>query len=205
MLAALQTGQMSRKATTLVLMAILCSADLHAQTASSATVVESATFFSLTDSLIKREVALFTIKGSSIKETLPGKIPLMEIPVRHCTDGEVHLSWSKFIGSVSTFIHIYFKVEGSHRTLDSIFLVTHSHFWVKFPAAAFEGLPQSNSCNYSVKGKNSGFFSPYYKAFYSSDKRRLYIYMLGGTDSHRYEVTWVIVGDKYLTRIVDNI
>ncbi|HMG88993.1 MAG TPA: hypothetical protein VK589_03000 [Chryseolinea sp.] len=188
------------------MIAIFASSTLYAQTGSSATKVDSANFSSLTDSLIKREVAFFTVKGSSFKETdLLNKTQLSEIPVRNCTDKEVHLSWSTFTSAVSTFIDIYFKGENSNRTLDSIFLVTHSHFWVKFPNTAFQGLPQLNSCNYTGNGKNAEFFSPHYKAFYSADKRRLYIYMQGGTDSRKYEVTWIIVGDKYFTRIVDSI
>jgi len=191
---------------TLILIAIFASAILHAQTDSLPTKVDSANFSSLTDSLIKREVAFFTVKGASFKETgLPSKTQLKEIPLRRCTDKEVHLSWSTFTSTVSTFIHIYFKGENSFRTLDSIFLVTHSHFWVKFPDTAFQGLPQTNSCNFSGNEKNSDFFSPYYKAFYSADKRRLYIYMQGGTVLHKYEVTWIIVGDQYFTRIVDSI
>lgn len=37
------------------------------------------------------------------------------------------------------------------------------------------------------------------------DKRRLYIYMLGGTESKKYEVTWVIMNNKYCYRIIDEV
>jgi hypothetical protein len=160
----------------------------------------------LSDSLIKSEVALFTQKGAALKKSDSlSRAALMEIPIRSCSEKEVYLSWSTVTSSVSTFIHFYFKGESSDRILDSIFLVTHSHFRVKFPKSAFQGLVQTNSCDFSGKNKREKFFSPYFKAFYSQDKRRLYIYMLSGTDSNKYEVTWVIVNDRYYTRIVDSI
>lgn len=163
----------------------------------------SESLITLSDSVLKKEIALFTIKGASSQKTDSlRKTALTEISITQCTDSEVHLSWSTFTSSVSTFIHIYFTPS---KTIDSIFLVTHSHFWVKFPKDAYKGISASHSCNFSGGGKQGKFFSPDYKAFYSKDKRRLYIYMKGGTDSNKYEVTWVIVGDKYLTRIVDSI
>lgn len=160
----------------------------------------------LSDGLLKNEIASFTIKGNSFKgaDTLI-KLNLIEIPIKYCSDKEVHLNWSTFTSSVSTFIHLYFKGDTSNKTLDSIFLVTHSHFWVRIPDSAYKGLIQSNSCNFKRTGKSDAFYSPNYKAFYSADKRRLYIYMLGETIASIYEVTWVIINDKYFTRVLDNI
>lgn len=163
-------------------------------------------FESLSDSLIKCEVEFFTLKGASLKKTDSlFKVVLTEIPVHSCTDNNVDLWWSTFGSSLSTFIHFYFKGEIPNKTLDSISVVTHSHFLVKFPENTFQGLIQANSCNFSSNGKKDKFFSPYFKAFYSEDKKRLYIYMLGGTTSNKYEVTWVILNDEYYTRIIDRI
>jgi len=176
------------------------------QTGYSSSKVDSVSFDLLSDSLIKCEVAFFTLKGASLKKTDSlSNVVLTEIPIRSCSDQEVHLSLSTFTSSVSTYIHLFFKGEVPNKTLDSIFLVTHSHFRVKFPESAFRGLCQFNSCNFSGNGKQDQFFSPYFKAFYSADKKRLYIYMLGGTYSNKYEVTWVIINDRYFTRIVDNL
>ena len=176
------------------------------QTVSPDLKVDSISFESLSDSLIKCEIASFTFKGASLKKTTSvHSVELTEIPVRNCTDKEAELWWSTITSSVSTFIHFYFKGEISNKTLDSISVVTHSHFLVKFPENAFQGLIQANSCNFSGNGKKDKFFSPYFKAFYSEDKKRLYIYMLGGTDSNKYEVTWVIINDKYYTRLIDRI
>lgn len=188
------------KKLTITLLVFLLQQYCSAQTISQDTGVGNESFVNLSDSLIKSEVVLFTQKGIALKKTDSlAKTMLTEIPIRNCTDKEVYLSWR------STFIHLRFKGELSGRALDSIFLVIHSHFLVKFPKSAFQELVQTNSCNFSGNGKQDKFFSPYFKAFYSQDKRRLYIYMLGGTDSAKYEVTWVIVNGKYEYRIVDSV
>jgi len=92
--------------------------------------------------------------------------------------------------------------ENSVKKVDSIFFVTHSHFWVKFPKDAYKGIVAPASCNFSG-GKKQRFYSDDYKAFYSNDKKRLYIYLLGGTAADKYEVTWVVVNDKYWGRVMD--
>lgn len=168
---------------------------------SSEPVYDSINFNSVTDSLIKHELASFTVKGASyLKKYSLSRVELTEVPVRECTENEVYLSLSTFFSSVSTFIHLYFKGEIPDRKLDSIFLVTHSHFHVKFPQEAIQGLTQPNSCELINDGS-----SPYFKAFYSKDKKRLYIYMLGGSGSNKYEVTWIIINDRYSTRVIDRL
>ena len=177
---------------------------MHGQTNAAGS--ESLTNF--TDGLIKSEIASFAIKGAYFNKkdsVSKATITLTEIPVSYCSDKEVDFSRSTFSGAVSTFIHLYFKGKAPDKTLDSIFLVTHAHFQVRFPRSAFQGLYQSNPCSFPGAGKKSTFFSPWFKAFYSADKKRLYIYMNGGNDLSKYEVTWVIVEDKYYTRIFDNI
>lgn len=167
---------------------------------------KSESLIALSDSLIKSEIASFTIKGKFIDDTeTTAKYSLNEISMQSCTDKEVHLGLSTLTSSVSTFIHFYFRGDTPVKALDSIFLVTHSHFWVRIPDSAFKGLLQTNTCNYKNNGKSGDFHSPYYKAFYSEDKRRLYIYMLGGTDLNKYEVTWIIIDDKYYARVIDEV
>jgi len=174
------------KRLTLILTTLLLGQFCLGQTVSPDLKADSISFESLSDSLIKCEVASFTLKGASLKKTNSiFKVVLTEIPVRSCTDNKVDLWWSTFGSSVSTFIHFFLKGEIPNKTLDSISLVTHSNFLVRFPKSAFQGLFQSNSCNYSSNGKQDKFFSPYFKAFYSEDKKRLYIYMLGGTTSNK--------------------
>lgn len=93
-------------------------------------------FTTLTDSLVRQEIAMFSFKGASVKGHSPGQPALIEIPLRNCDGKTLNL----YKGS--TFVHLYFSQangEVGQRTihgLDSIqyswlptlFLVTHSHF-----------------------------------------------------------------------------
>ncbi len=93
---------------------------LYSQVVLSKPSVDSIKHYGFTDSLVKSEIALFTVKGASIKtQDSLRKEKLKEIPVRYCTNMEVNLWWSTFTSKVSTFIHIYFKGAGSERALDS--------------------------------------------------------------------------------------
>lgn len=165
--------------------------------------VASESLQNIADSTIKKEISFFTKKGKRLTtDSLQTK--LIEIPISNCSEKSINWAASSFFSSVSTFIHIYFLQDSSVRKIDSIFVVTHSHFWVKFPKDAYRGLATSASCNFSG-GKKERFYSDYYKAFYSSDKKRLYIYMPGGTEAKKYEVTWVVVNDKYWGRVMDEV
>ncbi len=184
--------------------AIFCLVSVFTYGQSHTTISESLN--TLSDSLLKTEIASFTVKGSAVKQADNSiKTTLIEIPVRNCAENKVDLYRSTFTSSVSTFIHLYFKGDVPDKTLDSIFLVTHAHLWVRIPENAYKGLPQSHICNFIGGGKKAEFYSPNYKAFYSQDKRRLYIYMLAETTSSKYEVTWVIINDQYFTRVLDHL
>lgn len=166
----------------------------------------SGRFADLTDTLVKKEIALFNFKGASVTTIhSSGQSALTEIPFRSCDGKTVNL----FKGS--TFIHLYFTQtngQPGQRTinrLDSIFLVTHDHYWVKFPKSAFVGLIDPISCDHRDTKKEGPYNSPFYKAFQSADKRRIYIYMIGGIDRERYEVTWVIKDSEFYTRTIDPI
>ena len=183
-------------------MTVFCLTSVFIYGQSATTISESLTM--LSDSLLKKEISSFTFKGKALKQgDSYAKSTLEEIPIRNCSDNEVHLYWSTFTSSVSTFIHLYFKGVAPDKTLDSIFLVTHSHFLVRIPGSAYKGLSQFHTCNFKRNGKEAKFYSPNYKAFYSADKRRLYIYMFSETAKSKYEVTWIIINDKYFTRVLD--
>ena len=169
-----------------------------------ANAIISESLTTVSDSLMKIEVSSFTLKGSTLKKIDSlRKTLLIEIPISYCTDKVVLLSKSKFFGSIGTYINIYFNGDLTNRTLDSIFLVTHSHLWVRIPKDAYKGILSFYKCNFNSSKKQKEHFSSFLKAFYSKDYKRLYIYMLCGKESSKYEVTWVIINDDYLKRIVD--
>lgn len=194
------------KQLTIILAIFFLEYHCFGQTSSSGLKLDSLSLTELSDSLIKSEVAAFTLKGATLKETDQlSRAALTEMPVHNCSDKEVYLSLSTFTSSVSTFIHFYFVGDVPDKKLDSIFVVTHSHYRVEFPKGAFQGLLQNNSCSFTANGKKENFYSPYYRAFYSQDKKRLYIYMLGGADQNKYEVTWIIINDKFYARVIDRV
>jgi len=166
----------------------------------------SESFENLTDTLIKKEIALFNFKGSSFlsSDSSVKKPSLREIPLRNCNGNTISLNKG------NTFITLRFSPDLDNRyagtnKLDSIFLVTHSHYWVKIPKSAYRGLQHPLACNSDVRGKRQRFVSAFYKAFESVDRRQIYIYMIGGLDRARYEVTWIIQNDEYYGRIIDDI
>ena len=184
---------------------ILACLSVYSSLAQSGTNSERLEFVS--DSIIKLEISSFSkTKSTSSDYAMIEKTPLIEIPLQHCSDSEVAFSLSKFNSSVSTFIHLYLKGHAPDRKLDSISVVTHSHFWVKMPRKAFDGINQNLSCDVTGgTGKKALLVSPNYKAYYAANKRRMYIYIIGGSEGSKYEVTWVFVDDKYFTRVVDRL
>jgi hypothetical protein len=167
---------------------------------------DTESFTNLTDTLLKREIAMFNFKGTSL--TTSNSViqsTLTEIPLRYCDNKSVGLSKG------STFVNLYLKrdasnfEQGTTTSLDSIFLVTHSHSWVRIPKAAFQGISNLVSCNARQVGKANSLISPFFKSFQSRDKRRIYIYIIGGFDKGRYEVTWIINDDMFYGRTIDRI
>jgi hypothetical protein len=156
-------------------------------------------FSELQDTIIKKEVALFTVKGASMRKDPLSDPQVTEIPISLCTDAAIHFSKG------STFIHVYTKQQAQNRILDSIFVVIKSHLWVRIPAHTFEGVDELHSCDFSGNHKGDGYFSPFFKAFQSRDRLRFYIYMQGGTAANKYEVTWIIDHSKFYRRVVDSI
>lgn len=163
-------------------------------------------FTNLTDSLVKNEIAKFNFRGAPVtNNNFKNQFALTEIPLRNCDNKTVHF----FKDNI--FIHLYFsqgnsKIDtGVAKKLDSIFFVSHSHFLVRFPKSAYEGVVDLYDCNINKEKKKSNYFSPFFKAFRSWDKRRIYIYMIAGRDAERYEVTWVVKDDKFYLRTIDPI
>jgi len=114
---------------------------------------DTESFTNLTDTLLKREIAMFNFKGTSL--TTSNSViqsTLTEIPLRYCDNKSVGLSKG------STFVNLYLKrdasnfEQGTTTSLDSIFLVTHSHSWVRIPKAAFQGISNLVSCNLRQAG-----------------------------------------------------
>ena len=84
------------------------------------------------------------------------------------------------------------------HTISSIVAVIEADT-VVLPQAAFADLYEPQFYYTDSKGAKR----TYCNVFRSLDKRKYYIYMLNGTGTGRYEVTWVIQDKKYLRRVID--
>lgn len=151
-----------------------------------------------TDSIIETEIKSFTSNHGNELDVISSQ--LIEIPIYSCSEENVNFIYSPLFKNPSIHIHMYFKKNGQERYLDSIFFITHSHFQVDIPKLEFENLRQENSCNFTKTSKTETFSSDFYKAFISEDRRRIYVYMLGGTETEKYEVVWIVVNDKFHSR-----
>ncbi|MES2556136.1 MAG: hypothetical protein V4604_08305 [Bacteroidota bacterium] len=140
-------------------------------------------FWNLTDTTIRNEIASFNLKGDSIKQRAAVKaVKLTEIPLVSCSDtvANFHLK--------SAYIHLYFSdfdftdhqlsyyagkgldsillidnqpfwgTNGKlpKRKVSDVFFVLHSHYLVDFPPAAFTGIYEPWLCDweYIPSGKN---------------------------------------------------
>lgn len=151
-----------------------------------------------TDSIIEIEIKSFTSNHGNELDAISSQ--LIEIPIYSCSEENVNFIYSPLFKNPSIYIHMYFKKSGQERYLDSIFFITHSHFQVDIPKLEFENLRQENSCNFTKTSKTETFSSDFYKAFISEDRRRIYVYMQGGTGTEKYEVIWIVVNSQFHSR-----
>jgi hypothetical protein len=160
-------------------------------------------FSQIEDTVIKHELATFTTAGKDIFQNSLSGTQLTEIPINTCSESDV--SFYKYWGKGHSEIRLYFKQNPQNITLDSIFVVIKSHLWVRIPNHTFMGINQLYPCPIIPDNKRKKIYSPHYRAFQSKDQLRYYIYLHGGSDSNRYEATWVISGSRYAAFVADYI
>jgi hypothetical protein len=160
-------------------------------------------FSQIEDTVIQHELATFTTTGKYMLQNSLSMPQLTEIPIGNCSESGV--SFYKYWGKGSSEIHLHFKLNSQNKILDSIFLVIKSHLWVRIPEHTLTGIDNLYPCPAITDNKHKKIYSPHYKAFESKDKLRCYIYLQGGSDSNRYEATWVISGSRYAAFVADYI
>jgi hypothetical protein len=192
----------------------------------------SESFWNLTDTNIRNEIAHFNRKGDSIKQRASVKqVELIEIPLISCSDTVINFHLK------SSYIHLYFAPfdtsghqftysdndslilidhqpfwgtygELPTRKVRDVFFVLHSHLLVDFPPEAFTGIYQPPWCmwDYNPVGKivhRESLATPNLRLFHSTKTNHHYLYLLNGEGENRYEVTWIVEGGSYLRRVVD--
>jgi len=178
-------------------------------------------FMNIPDEVIKKEIAFFS-KKSKLLGYSERASNLKEVHPYICSDSLVSFNFK------STYINLFLKEMSEGGQIDSLIsglswgacskpttrvgslsVVTHSKFGVKIPLSSVSGLYEPHIFENTKKKLFSWWkkrpFSAFYKVFTSLDKRRTYIYMFGGQEGHKYEVTWVIRGSTYLYRVIDDL
>lgn len=138
-------------------------------------------FWNLTDTTIRNEIASFNRKGDSIKQRASVKqVELIEIPLISCSDtvinfhlkdAYIHVYVSAFdtVGHPLTYSNrrqkVLTKIDGQPfwgtngelpaRKVRDVFFVLHSHLLVDFPPEAFTGIYEPPLCtwDYNPVGK----------------------------------------------------
>jgi hypothetical protein len=187
-------------------------------------------FEKLKDSVLKKEIAFFTISGSINTDAVGFiKTKVNEIPLVTCTDSSAYFEKGNLYASeIIVSIHSEKFDTAGHKltyvdnSVPFLNLIDNKPFWgtdgsipkekimrvrfihVKYqlllPESALAGLYEPNFC---YREKTTGKQTAFCKVFRSTDKRRIYIYMVNSDGAGAYEVTWVIQDSKYLTRVID--
>jgi hypothetical protein len=159
-------------------------------------------FQNLPDSIIKNEIANFSIKAKQIGYKKKG-FKLKEVSIKNCKNGSI--GFYSFLGGVGLFIDINDKskevnveVPDTSNT-DRIKNVNQINSIVfengkgdsHIPKIAFEGLYNFTLCNTSYHYHNN------FRVFKSYDAKRVYIYMIGGKTNEKFEATIVMNNNGY--------
>ena len=165
--------------------------------------VNEKSFIRLHDEIVKKEIALFTIQGSStVKADSLCKIKLQKIPLKKCSDEFAFFEKGNIYDN-EIMIDIASEKQNSETKIKEIRLLYGRYELLILPDSAITGIYDLKFCEkYTKKGRP---VESNCKAFRSEDKRRVYIYMINGRGENRYEVTWVIQDSKYYTRVIDPI
>ncbi|BAV07397.1 hypothetical protein SAMN05421788_109246 [Filimonas lacunae] len=158
-------------------------------------------FTQIQDSLIKREIGLFNLKGSATTNNQQAlQETLLTIVLKRCSDSFAYFEQGSII-ALDLLIHIHSKNTGTETYVGNIDVIYHDKYMAKIPDSAIAGIRNPKFCSQYTK-RNKPILATC-KAFRSKDRRRVYIYMLNGEGKNRYEVTWVMQDGKYLTRVID--
>lgn len=152
---------------------------------------------SLRDTLIKNEIASFTIAGKNHTKTAG----LTPIPLSRCNDSFVIFEKGNW-KYLDLMVSINADYAGTGSKVREIRLIYIKVLYT-LPDSAFADITEPKFCTGFTKKNKPGTSNC--KVFRSADRKRVYVYMLNGSGDNTYEVTWVVQSGVYLTRVVDKI
>jgi hypothetical protein len=151
-------------------------------------VIKTESYLDLTDTVVKAEMALFSIKASE-SERISSNANLREIILKKCSDSAVFFRFGDLYSS-ALIVSLVSESEDSKKRLKTIELIYGRYGRYFLPEEAFADLQYPVFCEkYTKRGKP---LKHRCKVFWSEDKKRVYVYMLNGDGKNNYEVTWVI-------------
>ena len=155
----------------------------------------------ITNATIKNETALFTrkgIEGKAVDHNIP--FTVSSIRLVNCSDSFAVFEKGDLYAS-RVLVHVEARGPDQDKKISEVAVIFYKVL-VRLPDSAIANIYHPRFCNEPARKKKPRFTSDC-KVFESADKRRVYIYMLNGEESNRYEITWVLEDHKYLTRIID--
>ncbi len=178
-------------------------------------------FFSVTDSVIRKEAGSFTFTGSIAG--LTNKASLRQFELYSLTDHtitlalddmKIHISRGPFFSAVHQIERFgpqgyvyringrpFWGFDGSVPNQR----IVNVHFFdgdqrMELPGKAIRDIFEPNFCTRRGLFRQPECSS---KAFVSDDGKRIYVYMKNSRKPSLYEVTWIISEGRYIGRIVD--
>ena len=165
-------------------------------------------FARIYDKDIRSDLASFTIGG--IEESL-GKSPLKKLELANYDNNSMQFTGNNLIVNLKTGI---FDLSKHKLTYEGKFLVKidgkpYYGNYGKPPKATITEVSVISGID-TIHIPQTALFDLYNPVFnsadavyISTDKQKLYIYMLNKDDAGSYEVTWIIQDKNYLRRILD--
>jgi len=157
---------------------------------------ENESLTNLSNELMKREIASFTIKGK--KEPRPvSKIKLKILPLCQCSDSSALFENDNLFSNNKMIVSIKSDKNSSPKKIKEIRFVPHGKVNRFLIDSAFSGIYNPIFC--PTEKINTC------RVLQSKDWHRMYVYVLCGKDNYEYEVTWIIKDNKYYGRVVDEV
>lgn len=159
------------------------------------------TFAGITESLTKHkldEIPVTTVKNNEV--IFSNDIATVQIATGGFDATKHKVTWFDDKYAVKLDNHPFWGTENKvPKIIITSVIAVIGGDTVAVPAAAFADLYEPRLYFKDAKGSTKSFCNVYV----SSNHRKLYIYMLNGEGTGRYEVTWVIENKHYLRRVVD--
>jgi hypothetical protein len=149
------------------------------------------------DSVLKAEISTFTITGKKLF-AYTEKNRLNELKMIGASDNRISFDILNFF-TFSFMVDI--TIKDTLPELKEVYFLIGRYFPKTLPDSAISDIYEPRLFeNYSTEPSK---LVTNCHVYYTKGRSRTYIYMLNGKGATRYEVTWIIKGNKYFGRVID--